>query len=92
MALQLKLNAYIKFIKEVNIMPRNKPQIYIETAPISFDGTEANLRYWVRATEILLRAKARQQARLPEFQTAANSLKTSQMFLLDNSASLTFGQ
>lgn len=73
-------------------MPRNKPQIYIETAPISFDGTEANLRHWVRATEILLRAKARQQARLLEFQTAANPFQTSQTFLLEKSASLTFGQ
>ncbi|MGI4791515.1 MAG: hypothetical protein ACRYFS_22025 [Janthinobacterium lividum] len=86
---QPKLNAYTKFVKEVNTMPRNKPNIHIEFATIPFDGTEADLRRWVRGTEILLQAKARQLSRLSEFQTSASSFQTIQPLVLEKSASLT---
>ena len=45
-------------------MPRTKPTIHIETIDNAADATETDLRRWVRATEILLRAKARRDARL----------------------------
>ena len=45
-------------------MPRTKPTIHIEMIENSAEPTDADLRRWVRATEILLRAKARRDARL----------------------------
>lgn len=44
---------------------RIRPMIQAEIAPLEITGTEA-ARAWARATEILLRAKARQDARLRE--------------------------
>lgn len=44
-------------------MPRPLSVIYAETTPLEMRGDEAT-QAWVRATEILLRAKARRDARL----------------------------
>lgn len=40
----------------------SRPKIEAEVAPVEIHGTEAT-RAWVRATEILLRARARREAR-----------------------------
>lgn len=45
-------------------MPRTKPTIHIELIENNVEPTESDLRQWVRATQILLRAKARRDARL----------------------------
>ncbi len=45
-------------------MPRTKPNIYIESVENEAEMTESDLRQWVRATQILMRAKARRDARL----------------------------
>ena len=45
-------------------MPRTKPTIHIELVENEAEITESDLRQWVRATQILMRAKARRNARL----------------------------
>lgn len=45
-------------------MPRTKPTIHIELIENNAEPTESDLRQWVRATQILLRAKARRDTRL----------------------------
>ncbi len=45
-------------------MPRPIPNIHLEVSFTAPDADENDLRQWVRATEILLRIKARRDARL----------------------------
>lgn len=45
-------------------MPRPIPNIHVEVFFTAPDADENDLRQWVRATEILLRIKARRDARL----------------------------
>ena len=45
-------------------MPRKSPTIHVEVVENLTEATEADLRRWVRATRILLRAKARRDARV----------------------------
>lgn len=45
-------------------MPRKKTVIYADVAPISSGGTEADMQFWVRVTQMLLRARAQREARL----------------------------
>ncbi len=44
-------------------MARPKRIIHVDVEPIGSDGTEADMMRWVRATRILLTAKARRDAR-----------------------------
>jgi len=45
-------------------MPRPVPTIHLDVSFSAPDADEADMRQWVRATEILLRIKARRDARL----------------------------
>ncbi len=45
-------------------MPRPVPTIHLEVSFTAHDADENDIRQWVRATEILLRIKARRDARL----------------------------
>ena len=45
-------------------MPRSIPTIHLDVSFSASDADEADMRQWVRATEILLRIKARRDARL----------------------------
>jgi hypothetical protein len=54
-------------------LARRLPILEAEIAPLEINGTEA-ARAWVRATEILLRAKARQDARLRELKDGEGML------------------
>lgn len=45
-------------------MPRPVPTIHLDVSFSSPDADENDMRHWVRSTEILLRIKARRDARL----------------------------
>lgn len=45
-------------------MPRPLPEIYIDVIEKNTEPTEDEIRRWVRATEILLRIKARRDKQL----------------------------
>jgi len=51
-------------IAGITDVPRTKPTIHIELIENNAEPTESDLRQWVRATQILLRAKARRDTRL----------------------------
>ena len=45
-------------------VPRSTPTIRIEVTLAEYDEQDGDLRHWIRATEILLRARARRDARV----------------------------
>jgi len=45
-------------------VPRPTPTIHIEVTLAEYDEQNGDLRHWIRATEILLRARARRDARI----------------------------
>ncbi len=57
-------------------MPRPIPNINIEVSFTAPDADENDLRQWVRATEILLRIKARRDARLAAASTMRRTVLT----------------
>lgn len=54
-------------------MPRKKTVIHADVAPIGSGGTEADMQCWVRVTQMLLRARARREARLASEELSAGA-------------------